>query len=423
MSNGPPAHAHDNLAKIGPIKGLTCVMFFVFAMTSDAVGSIIPALLREYHLSLTAASAFHYVPMVAIALGAISLGYLADRLHRKTIIIVGLALYACSALLFAFGSGFSYFIALLAVSGLSVSIFKTGALASIGDISPSTTAHSSTMNLIEGFFGLGAIVGPTIVALLTANGVSWKWLYVMAAALCAILIALAAGTTYPEPNRTAEPPSLVLTVRILRDPLGLGVSALIMLYVAVEVSIYVWMPTYLVGYQGSLTWLVAYALTIFFVLRAGGRLLGAWLLSKVRWTAALALFGGAIFLCFVGTASFGKDAGVYLLPLSGLFMAVIYPTLNSKGISCFPKAEHGAISGVILFFTAVSAALAPLAMAFVSDSFGNLSYGFVLATGFALLLCIGLILNLVANPARRRLEKFDLESASQFATQGGEAPI
>ena len=42
---------------------------------------------------------------------------------------------------------------------------------------------------------------------------------------------------------------------------------------------------------------------------------------------------------------------VYLLPFSGLFMSVIYPTVNSKGISCFRKTEHGAVAGVILFFT------------------------------------------------------------------------
>ena len=33
---------------------------------------------------------------------------------------------------------------------------------------------------------------------------------------------------------------------------------------------------------------------------------------------------------------------ILLLPLSGLFMSVLYPTLNSKGISCFRKPEHGA---------------------------------------------------------------------------------
>jgi len=74
---------------------------------------------------------------------------------------------------------------------------------------------------------------------------------------------------------------------------------------------------------------------------------------------------------------------VYLLPFSGLFISVIYPTINSKGISCFPKSEHGAVSGVILFFTCVSAAVGPLAMGAVSDAFGGARYGFILATVFA----------------------------------------
>ncbi len=49
----------------------------------------------------------------------------------------------------------------------------------------------------------------------------------------------------------------------------------------------------------------------------------------------------------------------------------MYPTLNSKGISCFPKAQHGAAAGVILFFTALAAAIGPLAMAAVSDAYGT----------------------------------------------------
>ena len=48
----------------------------------------------------------------------------------------------------------------------------------------------------------------------------------------------------------------------------------------------------------------------------------------------------AIFACFLGAAVLGRGAAVWLLPLSGLFMSVIYPTLNSKGISVFPKAQR-----------------------------------------------------------------------------------
>ena len=103
----------------------------------------------------------------------------------------------------------------------------------------------------------------------------------------------------------------------------------------------------------------------------------------------------------------GIRTGVFLLPLSGLFMSTVYPTLNSKGISCFHKSHHGAIAGVILFFTAAAAALAPLAMAAVSDAFGNAKYGFGLATLFALMLSIGLVFNWFAEPAKNRLREFD----------------
>ena len=83
------------------------------------------------------------------------------------------------------------------------------------------------------------------------------------------------------------------------------------------------------------------------------------MLTRFDWTSVLALFSGAILVCFLGTAFGGAEVAVYLLPLSGLFMSVIYPTINSKGISCFPKSEHGAVAGVILFFTCVSAVVAP----------------------------------------------------------------
>jgi fucose permease len=186
-----------------------------------------------------------------------------------------------------------------------------------------------------------------------------------------------------------------------------------MLYVAVEVAVYVWMPTYLQGYTGSLPWLATYALTIFFVLRAAGRFLGVWLLGKLSWSTVLVAFGAAIFGCFAGSLYGGTAHAVYLLPLSGLFMSVLYPTLNSKGISCFPRSEHGAVAGVILFFTAFAAAVGPLAMGAVSDALGDIKYGFVLATGFAGLLFAGLLINRVFDPAGARLKSRD---DSDYAT-------
>jgi fucose permease len=187
----------------------------------------------------------------------------------------------------------------------------------------------------------------------------------------------------------------------------LAFSAGVFLYVGVEAAIYVWMPTLLAGYRGHATWLAAYGISIFFALRAAGRFLGAWMLMRWRWQAAVAVLSGGILACFALSVAGGVEWAVYLLPASGLFMAMIYPTLNSKGISCVPKHEHGAAAGVILAFTCLSAVLAPLAMGALSDVTGQIAYGFWLATGLAALLFAGLMLNWLADPTRSVLERLD----------------
>jgi len=145
-------HARQSTALI---RVLTCMMFFMFAMTTDAVGSIIPSLIDEFDLSLSAASAFHYVPMISIALGGLLLGFLADRIGRKRTIVLGLVLYGIGSLLFIVGNTFGFFIVLLGMSGIGVSVFKVGALGLIGDITRSPREHTSLMNTVEGFFCRG----------------------------------------------------------------------------------------------------------------------------------------------------------------------------------------------------------------------------------------------------------------------------
>lgn len=390
------------------IRWLTYMMFMMFAMTTDAVGMIIPVVMKDFDLSMTAAGMLHYGPMFAIALSGILLGFLADRIGRKKTIILGLGLFSVSAYLFLAGNSFGFYLALMMLSGVAIGIFKTAALALIGDISSSSTQHTSTMNGVEAFFGVGAIIGPLLVTYMLSQGVDWKWLYIAAASFCLVLIALALWVKYPESKPPENPITLAQTFEMLKDRYALGFSFTAFLYVATESAIYVWMPTLLLGYEGSAVFLATYALTIFFVLRAAGRFLGIWMMAHLDWAAVLAISSLSIMLCFAGTIMGGTNAAVYLLPVSGLFMSVIYPTINSKGISCFPKQNHGGVAGVILFFTALGAAFGPLTMGLVSDLFGGKAeYGFMLAGLFSALLFAILLFNQIMKPTIARLSQLD----------------
>ena len=403
------AHRSSNMAIV---KTLTYLMFTMFAMTTDSVGLIIPEVIRTFQLSLTAAGTFQYATMAGIAIAGLFLGQLADRVGRRRTIVIGLTLFAAACFLLAAGNSFLLFALMLGLSGLAIGVFKTGALALIGDISTSTAQHTSIMNTAEGFFGVGAIIGPAILARLLTAGLSWTWLYVIAGAMCVVLIVLALLVRYPETTMPSHS-GFSGTGRAMKSPYVLAFSAAAFLYVGVEAAVYVWMPTLLAG---SATALATYSISIFFGLRAAGRFLGAWMLTRVQWQSVLTLFSGCILLCFSLSLAGGVNWAVYLLPLSGLFMSIIYPTINSKGISCLPKSEHGAGAGVILFFTCASAVLAPLAIGAVSDAFGRIEYGFSLATGFAALLFIGALLNWLLNPTRLVLEQLDVTEYRQDAT-------
>lgn len=390
------------------IRWLTFLMFFMFAMTTDSVGVIIPKVIAEFQLSQTAAGALHYGSMTAIALAGLLMVALSSRLGRKGAILLGLILFSCVAFLYPMAGSFAAILGLTVVAGAAIGIFKTGAVALVGEISPSAGELTATMNLAEGFFGLGAIVGPFLVAQLAIEGVSWRWLYVIAGALCVLLLAIASRVRYPAesapvPADAARGPA---PAGVLLDPYALGFGIAAFAYVAVECAIYVWMPTLLQDVRGAGAGFAPYALPAFFALRAAGRFLGAWLLRRFEWSLAILICGAGILAAFACSLVGGVEVAVFLLPATGLLMSILYPTINSKGIGCFDCARQGRVAGLILFFTCAGAALGPLAMGVVSDTFGGARYGFVLATFFAGLLFAGLTANWLLRPAHARLAAF-----------------
>jgi len=349
-----------------------------------------------------------------------------SKLNAFTPYVIGLALFGLACYSFLIANDFVLIVSLMSLSGVAVGIFKTGALALIGDISTSTKQHTATMNGAEAFFGVGAIIGPLIVAYLIHQGVAWQWLYVIAGGVCTLLIIGALLVKYPAYTRdTASGEKKVSIAQLVKNPYALGFSVGAFLYVAAESAIYVWMPSYLVCdattlkatydcyTEGFSQTLAIYSVTAFFILRAAGRFVGIWMMSHFNWALVLMVFTGAIVLCFGLGLWGGKQLALFLFPLTGIFMSVIYPTFNSKGISCFPKHQHGSVAGVILFFTAAGAAAGPFIMGLVSDANGgDAKYGFMVATGFAAVLFVGLVYNYIKNPTKERLAEIE---ASEYA--------
>ena len=102
-----------------------------------------------------------------------------------------------SARCFRIRSHFALFVGLLALSGLGISIFKIGGLALVGDVSTHGGKSHKTDEHSRRLLCRGLDRRTRGLALLLSRGLSWKWLYVIAAAFCVLLIAVACAHPGP----------------------------------------------------------------------------------------------------------------------------------------------------------------------------------------------------------------------------------
>ena len=196
---------------------------------------------------------------------------------------------------------------------------------------------------------------------------------------------------------------------MLRNRYVLGFSLAAFLYVATESAIYVWMPTYLLGYDGPATILAAYALTLFFVLRSrvgtfSGHVVDAALELGSRAHVVQCDYRGMFYtihplrpdICRVPAALFRV---IYVRDLP-------YAQLQRHQLP--PKKPARQCGRGDPFFTAAGAAVGPLVMGVISDlNGGDPVYGFIVATVFASILAAGLLLNWLFSPVSQRLAEME----------------
>lgn len=63
----------------------------------------------------------------------------------------------------------------------------------------------------------------------------------------------------------------------------------------------------------------------------------------------------------------------FVFPLIGIFLAPIYPAINSVILASLPKVKHGAMSGLIVVFSAIGGTLGSVITGFLFDKVGGLN--------------------------------------------------
>ena len=329
--------------KSGRLIVAAILAILVYGMIAAMLGTLLPNLTARFHLTPEQNGNIAFAQALGLIIASVSVGPLIDNRGKKTGLLLGLALIAAS--LFALPNSPSYEMILVFIFmlGLGGGIIVTAANALVSDINPAR--RSSTLNLLNLFFGLGGLLTPLIGGrLLAGDAVSLCYLV---AALTAVTLFVHITTGMPAPSgergfKTSEMGGL------LKKPTLWLLSLFLFLYVTCECGVWNWLPKHLIA-QGIPE---KTALTILSLGFALGLLIGRLVVSRILIKVAPATVTlGTSVLMAITTYLALQTADVTVAWIAvfcaGLAMAPVFPTTLGMTGDAFPKGTATAMGIVI----------------------------------------------------------------------------
>lgn len=340
---------------------------FAFGFLNSTLGPALPYIRAEEGISYFA-GALH---QAAFAVGGGLAGVLASRQRkprgRSWTICGGLAGGALAGIALAYATSFPVTVA----AAFAMSLCGTSALIRVWAMLADRHGRHRTVAMTEGevSVSLSGIVTALLIGGLAATALTWRFAFVIGAALVAVAVAAVALARVPPemPRRSTE------DCGARRVPSGLRVPATLVLVfaiVALEFSLSFWVASFLNDSVGLDRGVAASMVSALYAANLVGRVVASRLAGGI---SAERLLAAALVLCLAGlpillTAQ-GAGAAVVGLTLAGAAIGAMFPLTSSLHVGNSPRNADSAM-GQILAVAALGQVLGPLGAGLIAQANG-----------------------------------------------------
>lgn len=358
------------------LKLAIMVSYAIFAILLNSVGTVILQSIEHFHVDKVTASTLEGFKDLTIAAASFLLASFLPRFGYRRGMMAGLAVVATACVAMPLIDSFWMTRALFFSIGVGFALTKVGVYSFVGLLTETPRDHASLLNLVEGVFMFAVLAGYWLFSAFIdprdPGSASWLGIYWWIAGAAVLNILLLASVRFDEsaardeahPTSPAE--DFAAMLRLAVRPLTLVFVLSVFLYVLIEQGVGSWLPTFNREILGLSAPLSVQAASIFAVGLGLGRLGAGAVVRRTGWYPLLVV-------CLIATATLilvalplagqhhgpaiarWSDAPVaaFVFPLIGLFMAPIYPALNSAILSAIPRTTQSAMVGLIVVFSAL----------------------------------------------------------------------
>ncbi|MER5906183.1 MFS transporter [Streptomyces mirabilis] len=300
-----------------PAAVASCIGFVLIGMLQALYGPAVPGLRAQYGLSPSAAGlglSLHFTGGVA---GVLAFNAIHSRISNRALLATSYALMAAGGAGFALAANWPLALAAAFLGGLGFGGIDYGLnqLFAVGFGDRST----AMLNVLNAHFGIGAVLGPALVAWLGPD--DYPYAFGACAVLAGALILCTGGVrSQAPPVSPAERPAASggLLSRVL-----VGFLLLYILNVGVEAGVGGWEPTHLetVGYSATVA---ASATSVYWLMMTAGRFLVVPVTLRYAPERILAVCAAGMTACLLLALIPGAAPVAYAGV--GLFIAPVFPT-------------------------------------------------------------------------------------------------
>lgn len=351
------------------------VNYFVFAILLNSVGIVILKSQKVYGVGEVAASALERYKDFPIMIVSFLIASFLPRLGYKRAMLIGLGIVTFACIGMYFGNSFWAAKMLFAAVGVAFALIKVSVYSVIGLVTDNESEHNSLMSSIEGVFMFGIALAYFLFPAFNIEGQPNSWLnvYWLLAGLSflSFLFLLKADftTDYEIPGANLLDDAKQMG-GLLAKVLVIVFVFSAFLFVMIEQGIMTWLPSFndqVLELPENTSIMMASILAISLGI---GRLAAGVIVKKIDWMWVLVacIFCAMAMVVFVLPSTVNAEVGIinsladvppigFAFPLVGLFIAPIYPLLNSAVLSAIPKKLHSPMTGLIVIFSALGGTL------------------------------------------------------------------